>query len=287
MWKKRLSILLSIVFLLCMIVSPCEASAKGSVKLSNTKMTITEGKSKQLRIRNNKKKVIWSITSGKDKIKLTKKSKNGVQITAKKSGKAVVRARIGNRNYSCRITVKRKKATKEKTLIVYFSMIDSMPKGADAVTHATPSIGNTESAAKEIQKQTGGRLFQIKTVKKYPVSHSKCSEIASEEIKKDARPELSTHVKGMEDYDVVYIGFPIWVYREPMAIRTFLEEYDFSGKTVIPFCTSMAVGIKTSMGDIKKLCPEAKVSDGLRLETEQEDFSKQISRWIKKNNNKK
>ena len=82
-------------------------------------------------------------------------------------------------------------------------------------------------------------------------------------------------------------GHAIWVYREPMAIRTFLEEYDFSGKTVISFCTSMAVGIKTSMGDIKKLCPEAKVFDGLRLETEQEDFSKQISRWIKKNNNKK
>lgn len=80
-------------------------------------------------------------------------------------------------------------------MIAYFSMIDSMLKGADAVTHATPSIGNTESAAKEIQKQTGGSLFQIKAIKKYPVSHSKCSEIASEEIEKDSRPELSTHVK--------------------------------------------------------------------------------------------
>ena len=110
-----------------------------------------------------------------------------------------------------------------KTLIAYFSLIDIVPEGADASTHATPSIGNTESAAMEIQRQVGGDLFAIKTVQTYPVNHRKASAIAEEEMRSDARPELSTHLDNMDEYDTVYIGYPIWWYIEPMAIRTFLD----------------------------------------------------------------
>lgn len=167
-----------------------------------------------------------------------------------------------------------------KILIVYFSLTDIIPDGADAVTHATPSIGNTEYAAMEIQKQTGGDLFAIKTVENYPVSHSECSAIAEEEMRSDARPELSTHVENMEDYEIVYIGFPIWWYQEPMAVRTFLEEYDFSGKTIIPFCTTLGAGVEESEENIKSLCPDAVVLDGLTLHTGRDSFHEPVTEWL-------
>ena len=166
------------------------------------------------------------------------------------------------------------------TLIAYFSLIDIVPEGADASAHATPSIGNTESAALEIQSQTGGELFAINTVQTYPVSHSECSAIAEEEMRSDARPELSTHVENMDEYDTIYIGYPIWWYIEPMAIRTFLEEYDLSGKIIIPFCTTMGAGIEESVENITSLVPDATVLEGLTLRTGREDFSEEISAWL-------
>ena len=168
----------------------------------------------------------------------------------------------------------------KKTLIAYFSLVDIVPEGADASAHATPSIGNTESAAIEIQKQVGGDLFAIKTVKTYPVSHRECSAIAEEEMRSDARPELSTHVENMADYDTIYIGYPIWWYQEPMAIRSFLEEYDFSDKTVIPFCTTLGAGVSESEDNIKSLLPDATVLSGVTLRTGRQDMSGDISDWL-------
>lgn len=172
------------------------------------------------------------------------------------------------------------KQNEEKILIAYFSLADIVPEGADAVTHATPSVGNTESAAFEIQKQTGGDLFAIKTEKSYPISHSECSKVAEEEMKTDARPELSDHIENMDQYSKMYIGYPIWWYQEPMAIRTFLEEYDFSGKTIIPFCTTLGAGVEESENNIKTLCPDAEVLSGLTLHTGSDSFSDQIAEWL-------
>lgn len=170
--------------------------------------------------------------------------------------------------------------TVSKTLIAYFSLADIVPEGADASAHATPSIGNTESAAIEIQNQVGGDLFAIHTVQTYPVNHRECSAIAEEEMRSDARPELSTHVENMEEYDTVYIGYPIWWYIEPMAIRTFLEEYDFTGKTVIPFCTTLGAGISESEENIASLASGATVLEGLTLRTGRQDMSEDISSWL-------
>lgn len=170
--------------------------------------------------------------------------------------------------------------SKNKKLIAYFSLVDIVPEGADASAHATPEIGNTELAALEIQTQVGGDLFAIKTVKSYPVSHRECSAIAEEEMRSDARPELSTHVENMDDYDTIYIGYPIWWYQEPMAIRTFLEEYDFSGKTIIPFCTTLGAGVEESEDNIKVLCPDSSVLEGLTLYTGRDTFSEPIAEWL-------
>lgn len=167
-----------------------------------------------------------------------------------------------------------------KTLIAYFSLADIVPEGADASAHATPSVGNTESAAIEIQNQVGGDLFAIHTVQTYPVNHRECSAIAEEEMRSDARPELSTHVENMEQYDTVYIGYPIWWYMEPMAIRTFLEEYDFTGKTVIPFCTTLGAGIGESEENIASLASGATVLEGVTLSTGRQDMSEDISSWL-------
>lgn len=170
---------------------------------------------------------------------------------------------------------------KNNILIAYFSLVDIVPEGADASTYSTPKIGNTEAAALEIQAQTSGDLFAIKTVQKYPVSHSECSAVAEKEMRSDARPELSSHVENMENYDIIFVGFPIWWYQEPMAIRTFLQEYDFSGKTIIPFCTTFGAGVEESQKNIKTLCPQAEVLKGLTLHTGTNSFTASVEKWLK------
>lgn len=170
--------------------------------------------------------------------------------------------------------------SERKILIAYFSLSDIIPKGADASTHATPEIGNTEASALELQRQIGGDLFAIKTVQTYPVNHKECSILAEKEMRSDARPELSSHVSNMDNYDTVYVGYPIWWYQEPMAIRTFLEEYDFSGKTIIPFCTSFGASVERSEDNIKALCPNSAILKGVTLYTGENTFSEPLAKWL-------
>lgn len=165
-------------------------------------------------------------------------------------------------------------------LIAYFSLTEVISEGANASSSATPYAGNTESVAKEIQKQIGGDLFKIQTVKTYPTSHSECSKVAEQEMRSNARPELSSHVDDMEKYDVVFVGYPIWWYREPMAIRTFLDEYKFGGKTIIPFCTTLGAGISQSMNNISGQCPNSTVVKGLSLSTGRADNSVAVKNWL-------
>ena len=168
-----------------------------------------------------------------------------------------------------------------KILVAYFSLVDIIPDGADAVTHATPSQGNTQTAALEIQAQTGGDLFQITTEQEYPVLHREASAIAEDEMRSDARPALTSQVENMDQYDVIFVGYPIWWYTSPMAIRTFLETYDFSGKTIVPFCTTMGAGVDQSVDEIRGLCPDATVLDGLTLSTGRADsMPDRITGWI-------
>ena len=168
-----------------------------------------------------------------------------------------------------------------KVLVAYFFRANHVPDGPDAVSGATNKARNTQTVAMELAGLTDGDLFEIVPERDYPVSHTKCSQIALEEFESDARPALTTHVKNMEDYEIVYIGFPIWRYCEPMAIRTFLEEYDFAGKIVRPFCTSMAVGIDDAQANIARLCPYATVEEGLRISYNIPDNIEEIlSDWI-------
>lgn len=168
------------------------------------------------------------------------------------------------------------------TLVAYFTTAGSVPEGADAVTHATPAAGNTEDAAREIAELTGGVLFAIRTERSYPETHRECSDEAEREMREDARPALASRVGNMDSFDTVFIGYPIWWYQEPMAVRTFLESYDFAGKKVIPFCTSLGAGVGRSEENIRRLCPGSEVLDGVTLRTGRGGFRGQLEEWLRK-----
>lgn len=130
-----------------------------------------------------------------------------------------------------------------KILIAYFTLADNYekPSDMDATSQASINIenkeliGNTKYLANAIQEKTGGDLFSVVVKNPYPNDYDKITDMGSEEQEEDARPELSSHVENMGQYQTVYLGFPIWWYTMPQAMFTFLEEYDFSGKTIIPF----------------------------------------------------
>ena len=86
----------------------------------------------------------------------------------------------------------------------------------------------------------------------------------------------------MDDYDVIFVGYPIWWYQEPMAIRTFLEEYDLTGKTIIPFCTTMGAGISQSIENIAEICDKSTIVDGLSLSTGRADNSAAVRDFLEK-----
>jgi flavodoxin len=108
-------------------------------------------------------------------------------------------------------------------------------------------------------------MFQIKTVKSYPDDYTETTNVAKEELRENARPELTETIDDMNSYDVIYLGYPNWWGTTPMAVFTFLESYDFSGKTIIPYCTHEGSGMGSSERDIKKLCPNAEVLSGLAI----------------------
>ncbi len=157
--------------------------------------------------------------------------------------------------------------TKPRVLTVFFSRSRIVKEGADAVAHATPWIGNTARVALAISKATGSDVHEIVPKTDYPLSHRENSKIAEAEMRSDARPELISPPIDISPYDVVFLGYPIWWYQEPMAVRTFLGSCAWKGKTIIPFCTSMEVGIEKSAGNIRRLCPGATVKAGRRFET--------------------
>jgi flavodoxin len=125
-------------------------------------------------------------------------------------------------------------------------------------------IGNTEKVAQLIQSKTGADIFKIETAAPYPSVYREVTEVAKQEKADNARPALKNKVENMAQYDVVFVGYPIWWYTAPMAVATFADSYDFSGKTVITFCTSGGSPISDSTPDINKWFKGANVIEGIR-----------------------
>lgn len=125
--------------------------------------------------------------------------------------------------------------------------------------------GNTQGIAEEIQRQTGADLFEIQLVEPYSSDYSTVLDQAQQDQNEQARPELSTHVENMEQYDTIILGYPNWWASIPMPIASFREEYDFSGKTILPFCSHGGGGLGQSQTAIAKLVPDAVMAEGLAI----------------------
>lgn len=158
-------------------------------------------------------------------------------------------------------------------LVAYFSRLGNMDfdENVDATTSASVNlldgeyVGNARILAQMAQEATGGDLFSIETVNKYPADYRETTNLANDEKSADTRPELSTHVENMDDYDTVVLIYPNWWGGLPQAVKTFLEEYDFSGKTIYPLCTHEGSGLSNTENDIAGFCPGATVEEGLSV----------------------
>lgn len=155
-------------------------------------------------------------------------------------------------------------------LIAYFSVMET--DGVDAVASASRVVvdgevlGNNQYIAQIIRQETGGELFSIETVQEYPTTHDPLLEFAYNEKADNARPELATQIENPDSYGVIFLGYPNWNADLPMPLYTFLEEYDFSGKIIIPFTTHGGSGFSRTIQTISELQPNATViSDGFSI----------------------
>ena len=151
-------------------------------------------------------------------------------------------------------------------LIVYFSVPEDVDiTGVDAVAGASvvvkdgEKLGNTEYVAGLIQQTIGGDLFRIETTEPYPLDHDPLVDQAAEEQSDDFRPELATHVENFGQYEYVFVGYPNWWADLPMAVYSFLEEYDFRDKTIIPFITQGGSRASKTVETISRIQPDALV----------------------------
>lgn len=151
-------------------------------------------------------------------------------------------------------------------LIAYFSIPEDV-ETTDAVSSASivvkdnEKMGNTEYVADVIQQTVGGDLFRIETVEEYPLDHDPLVDQAAEEQDENKRPELLNHVDNFDQYETIILGYPNWWADLPMPVYTFLEEYDFGGKTIIPFVTHGGSGFSGTVRTISDLQPDALVSE--------------------------
>lgn len=177
-------------------------------------------------------------------------------------------------------------AVKSNILIAYFTMPET--DGVDAVSGASrvvvggQVVGNVQFIAEAIHSSTDGDLFQIKTVQEYPGIHEPLINFAKEEQTKGARPELSTHINNIDDYDIIFIGYPNWWADLPMPLYTFLETYDLTGKTIVPFCPHGGSGFSDTISAISKLQPKAKViTDGFTVSRDKvANSANNVSAWV-------
>ena len=145
--------------------------------------------------------------------------------------------------------------------------------------------GNTEIVAEMIAEQTGGDLFHIETVTPYPQDYDECTAVAQREQRENARPELNATVDNMDDYDTIYLGYPIWWGNMPMAVYTFLESYDWNGKTIIPFSTHAGSGLSGTEAHIASACPGAELRSGFTIsgqtaQNDRETTERAVLEWL-------
>lgn len=181
----------------------------------------------------------------------------------------------------------------EKPLVVYFSYYENADLPSNVDTSASASIqvwnnkntGNTGVAANIINEKVNGDIFPILVADKYSDSYDDTVDRGREEKNRNVRPQLVNHIENFESYDTVFVGFPNWWYDMPMAMYSFFEEYDFSGKTIIPFVTSGGSGFSDIISAIRSLEPNAEVLEGISISGRRAaDSEDNITEWLNRIN---
>jgi flavodoxin len=177
-----------------------------------------------------------------------------------------------------------------KILIAYFAVAENSE--VDAISSASVTEVNGEAKglvrtiAEDIQAVTGGDLFSIETSVDYPGDINDLIEYASGEQEEDVRPELTSHIENLDEYDTIFVGYPLWWYDLPQVMYSFFDEYNFSGKTIIPFDVHRGSRLSGTPDTIQELEPEANViSDGFAVvhETAAEsvsDVAADVEEWL-------
>ena len=145
------------------------------------------------------------------------------------------------------------------------------------------SVGNTEVVASYIAKETKGDVFKIEQEKPYSKKYNECIEEARcDQLNNNYLP-LKKYLDNIDKYDVIYLGYPNYWNTMPMAVFTFISKYDFKGKVIKPFCTHEGSGLGKSVSDIKKICKNAIIKDGLPIKGSNVNNSlEEVKKWINK-----
>lgn len=135
--------------------------------------------------------------------------------------------------------------------------------------------GHTKAAAEQIHDAVGGDLFAVQPAKDYSTDYRECTAVAKEEAQTNARPAVANTVENMAQYDVIFVGYPIWYGKAPMFMYTFLEQYNLQGKVIVPFCTSGGSPLSGSLTELRQAAQGATIVQGLRA-TDGQD----VSPWL-------
>lgn len=169
----------------------------------------------------------------------------------------------------------------KKVLTVFYSR-----KGENYFPDGIKSVekGNTAYAAEHIHAAVGGDLFEIVPAKPYSDNYRECVGQSVQEVRENARPELSAYMEDLSGYDTVFVCFPCWCGTAPMCVFTFLEHYDLSGKKIVPLCTNEGSAMANSVSHIRAACPGAQVTEGLSVRGHRcADSGEEIGAWAKEN----
>ncbi len=164
----------------------------------------------------------------------------------------------------------------KKTLVTFFSRAD------ENYNVGYIKIGNTQKIATMIANETGADTFHIETVTPYPTAYNPCIEQAKKELRQNARPEIKGDVK-VEDYDVIFIGYPNWWGQPPMALFTFIEKHNWQGKIIIPFVTHEGSGFSGTDRTVATACEGATALKGLAVQGKvaQQGADDKVKNWLK------
>ena len=169
--------------------------------------------------------------------------------------------------------------TNGKNLVVYFSMPDNVDDSTVVIDGET--LGNTQYMAYVIQETVGADIFRIEPETPYPTDHDELVDLASEEQSNNARPAIKNTIENFDTYENIFVGYPNWWGDMPMILYSFFDEYDFSGKTIIPFNTHGGSGFSDTISTIKELEPNAEVLDGKSISRNDiQDAEQEIVDWV-------